>query len=154
MADLGVVGRNGLTTTGDGNALDTGFGHYRSVVIGTQELWAASGKDSDGDPGPSQKQGRLSILKDIWWPVAAGTRTIKISVKYSPATPVPKLIIKANPAIGVNADVVGTAPAGTQFVTIGPLVVTPTSDGVLQVWREWRGRDMAGFAKWDNIAVT
>jgi hypothetical protein len=43
------------------------------------------------------------------------------------------MVIRANAAIGVNVDVVGTSPGGAGWVTIGPITVIPSSDGVLTV---------------------
>jgi hypothetical protein len=71
------------------------------------------------------------------WTVTAGTHTVQVYVMqpYN-QTPYPSLIVKANPAIGVNSDVTGTSPGGSGWTVIGPVSVSPTSEGVLwvQLW--------------------
>jgi len=56
-----------------------------------------------------------------------GTPTATILCQQACNTsPRPQLIIRANPAVGINSDVVGTAPSGTGWVTItaGPFTVS------------------------------
>lgn len=68
------------------------------------------------------------------WGVTAGTHTAAIYCKQvENVSPYPSMVIRANTAIGVNADVVGTSPGGAGWVTIGPITVIPSSDGVLVV---------------------
>jgi hypothetical protein len=68
------------------------------------------------------------------WAVKSGTRSLGINVKQAAnLAPYPSVIIRANPAIGVAADVTGTSPGGTGWVNVGPVVVTPSSTGVLWV---------------------
>ena len=94
------------------------------------------GKDtSEGDP--AQPSLRLDA-KGMWrfrWAVASGSRSVSINVKQAVnGSPRPTLVVKANPSIGVNSDVTGTAGSGTGWVTIGPVSITPSSDGA--VWVE------------------
>ena len=68
--------------------------------------------------------------------VSKRSGTLKMDMKQvsNVAAPYrPSFIVKANPSIGVNADVTGTAGSGTGWVTVGPVTVTPSSDGVLTV---------------------
>lgn len=74
----------------------------------------------------------------IWrfqWVLRLGTQTISVRVLQEVnASPRPTITVKANPSIGVNVDVVGTAGAGISWVTIGPVSVTST--GIGAVWVE------------------
>jgi hypothetical protein len=90
------------------------------------------------------------------WVVRTGTRTISINAKQaSNQTSRPSMVIKSNTSIGIDNDVSGSAPAGTDWVTIGPLTVIPTGTDV--VWVElWNNsisisNDPAYF---DHIVVT
>ena len=71
------------------------------------------------------------------WTVTAGTHTVSVYVMQSAnVTPYPSIIVKKNPAIGVNSDVTGTSPGGAGWVQIGPVTISPTSEGVVwvQLW--------------------
>lgn len=69
------------------------------------------------------------------WQVVPGTQTISVWTKQvsNVASKRSTMIVKANPATGLAADVVGTAGAGTGWVKIGPLSATVSSAGVLYV---------------------
>lgn len=91
------------------------------------------------------------------WGVRSGTRSMSVSAKQvsNVAGKRPRLVIRANPAIGVNSDVVADAPSGTGWVTIGPVSVTPTSNGML--WVELCNMDTDTFnstAYFDHILAT
>ena len=119
--------------------------------------------DTEGTPSaPSLVIGQPGFWR-FRWSVTSGLHTISISVKQpSNATPYPTMTIKANPDIGVAADVVGTSPGGAGWVTIGPINVTPTSAGVL--WVELANNDTGTFdptngsflpsapCYWDNLS--
>ena len=66
----------------------------------------------------------------------------------------PTLTVRANPAIGVNADVTATAPAGTGWVTIGPLTFTASASGgiVIELFAPWDGGESGTW--FDSISVT
>ena len=71
------------------------------------------------------------------WTVASGARTVTVFVMQAAnIAPYPSLTVKANSSIGVNSDVSATSPGGTGWVQIGPVTVSPTSEGVLwvQLW--------------------
>lgn len=98
------------------------------------------------------------------WAVKSGSQTISISVKQpSAVTPYPTMTVKANPAIGVNVDVVGTSAGGAGWLTIGPLTVTATGIGV--VWVELSNNDTGTYdptngnifpsapCYWDNLLI-
>jgi len=76
----------------------------------------------------------------VWrfrWAVAAGAHSITVKVKQAAnASPRPSLVVRTNPDIGVNDDVVVAAGMGAGWVTIGPASITATSDGA--VWVELR----------------
>lgn len=76
------------------------------------------------------------------WGVKSGTHTIQILVKQNPANAYglyPSMIVRANPSIGVNADITSVSPGGTAWVTIGPISVIPSSSGLL--WVELHNND-------------
>lgn len=87
------------------------------------------------------------------WAVRAGQRRVAVSVKQaSNISPRPALIVRANSALGVSSDVVEVAGGSTGWVTVGPVVVNPTSDGVLVVELVCRAQS-AAFAPcyWDHL---
>jgi hypothetical protein len=125
-------------------------------VCPTSDLMVDEARDDmEGSGGPPcvvfEKPGRYRFR----WPVDPGERTITVDCKYAPdAAPRPTLRIRANTEIGVNADLVATAPAGSGWVTIGPLSITPSEKG--GVWVELEGLSRAdGFsARFDNVVAT
>lgn len=154
MADLGSIGvthsgpfqNDGLTVRRTLKAANCNIdGHFPS----------ASRNNLEGDPAPPCLQ--LNAGRDYWrfrWIVETGARTISINVKQTEnVSPRPTLVVKANPDIGVNADVTETAPSGTGWVTIGPAAINPTSDGA--VWVEvWNNIDGILPCYFDNIQQT
>ena len=97
------------------------------------------------------------------WTVLAGTHTVQVYVMqpYN-AAPYPSVVVKANPAIGVNSDVTGTSAGGPGWMLIGPVTINPTSEGV--VWVELHnnlsvfGQAASGepncTAFWGQVTVT
>jgi hypothetical protein len=69
------------------------------------------------------------------WGVKSGARSVSIRAKQvsNIAGKRPRMIVRANPGIGVPADVTADAVAGVGWVDLGPIVVNPTSNGVLWV---------------------
>lgn len=116
-------------------------------------------RKSTSEGSPAQPSLALDI-PGMWrfrWGVTAGTRTISIKAKQvsNVAGRRPRMTVKANPGIGVNADVSGDAGGSADWVTIGPLTVTPASDGVL--WVELWNMDAVTFdspAFFDHITAT
>jgi len=90
------------------------------------------------------------------WPVAAGDRAILIKVKQAAnLEPRPSMRIRANAELGILADVSGVAPAGADWVFIGPLAVSPNADGALLV-ELWNNLDTQVFATpcyFDSLAA-
>ena len=79
------------------------------------------------------------------WQLAPGTQTISVWAKQvsNVTGKRPQMIVKANPAIGVAADVVGTAASSTGWTKIGPIGVTASAAGV--VWVELWNKDTDTF---------
>lgn len=129
MSDLGAIGQAGnLTST-------AAWLVVRSLVVGTQQPLAVGcfRNDSDGTPSPPSLQMDRPGKFEFLWLVAAGARTIAISVKQEANTsPRPKMTVLANPSIGVNSDVSDSAASSTGYVSI-LLNVSPTSGGLLLV---------------------
>jgi len=110
------------------------------AAAGHQGLYERDDSDGYLSP-PCQRQMRAGTLKDIYWPVEPGTRTFKIMVRHGGHEPAPRVIVKANPEVGVLNDV-------------ETVQVTVTVKGVLNVWREVRAQDQSAYAKWDQVTVT
>lgn len=123
------------------------MGGVEEVLIGEREA-------IEGSPTPCLRVDK-SVVYKVYWPVVSGARTLSIDVKQAiNVSPRPRVTIKANLDIGVAADVTGSAGSSAVFTTIGPLSVTPSSSGVLEVWLEnlYDGGDYPAY--WDNLVVT
>lgn len=158
MADLGSIATNGTGATGMPDQAPRVVLRGFSMADTALNLSTMGAKDTtEGDP--SQPSLRMDA-RGTWrfrWVVESGARTASINVKQAAnASPRPTLVIKANTAIGVNADVTGTAGSGTGWVTIGPVNAAPTGDGVL--WVELRNNYDAQYqgapCYWDHVVVT
>lgn len=113
----------------------------------------ASRADDEGASGaPCLKMTRGSRLR-LRVPVAQGARAISVKVKQdTPASPRPKLIVKANPEIGLAVDIEGTAPVGAGWQTCGPVSFTANQNG--GVWIELAASFIGvGACYWDDITV-
>lgn len=120
--------------------------------------------DEVGNPSPpSQRQTRPGIFTSLM-PVTAGARTISVDVKLvspdpnnnSPATallPFPRITVRANPEVGLHADVVFSAVATYEWQTLTASFVA-TAPGVVELWREKRCLRMDDVMYWDNLRVT
>lgn len=126
MADLGTKG-------GRGGAGLTGVKQIALSLVRPM-VFAAGRNDSEGNPAsPCLAMPYPGVFR-FRWAVRAGTRSISVSVKQSlNASPRPSITVKASPGIGIASDVSASAASGTGWVTAGPAVVTPTSDGVVYV---------------------
>jgi len=155
VADQGAIGLGLLLAEG------TGQGTMMSLWTGMVDTGHPDGfqadatrNDASGNPAaPSQSQPRPGTLKDIIWKVRTGARKLSIDCNYGGGNPAPRLIIKANPALGVPADVIKAAPALSGWVTVS-IEVAVYATGVLWVWRERTDRRLAVSHLWDNIRVT
>lgn len=111
----------------------------------------------DGSPAPPCIALDYPGFWRFRWAVLSGARTVGVDAKQvsNVAGKRPSLRVKANPAIGVNADVTSAAGAGAGWVTISPATVNPTSDGVL--WVELWNNDTDTFystAYFDHVVTT
>jgi len=122
----------------------------------SDRLWYGQKSTSDGSPSqPSLEFEDCNALFRFRWAVKAGTRTLSIKVaNLSGLTPYPTMTIRANSAIGVNSDVVGTASSGTGWQVIGPLSVSPSSDGTLLVELYSGGVNANNLrpVRWDSLS--
>lgn len=87
------------------------------------------------------------------WVVQSGARALSVNVKQAVnLSPRPRLTVKANTAIGVNADVTADAASSVTWTTV-TANVTPTLDGVLEVILEARydGQPYSAPCYWDTI---
>jgi hypothetical protein len=103
------------------------------AIAGVEDLLVGAGQvTSGGNPGyayliPSLQEAIFYVA------VPEGTSVITADIlQASNTSPRPKLTIKANEAIGVNADQETSAGSGTGYVTITD-EITATADGVVEV---------------------
>ncbi len=113
--------------------------------------------DVEGDAAPPSMALDLPGRFRFRWGVEAGARTVKCRTKQvsNVTGKRPRLIVCANPAIGVNSDVIVDAGSSTGWLDLGPASVTPTSNGVL--WVELWNMDTDTFmspAWFDDITTT
>jgi hypothetical protein len=106
--------------------------------------------DSDGVPGPALEIRHVGAFR-ILWPVRAGPRSFSVWCRHSGHTPRPRVRIAADPALGVNSDVTAEALDTPDWHRI-QISVTPTADGVLEVYLEVRA--VHSWARWDNVEVS
>lgn len=88
-------------------------------------------------------------------PIAAGSRSVTIKAKQPSVTlPRPSARLVANADIGLNADLSGSAPAGSDWVTIGPLMFTATAKGgvMIELFAPWSGGESGCW--FDSLTVT
>jgi hypothetical protein len=113
--------------------------------------WARGALDSGaGNPAPSLK------LNAGYWPVRlavkSGARTVKVDVRQpDSAAARPVLRVKANPAIGLAADVTATAGSGTDWQTV-QAAFTATADGGAVI--ELENPDPEKPCWFDNVVLT
>lgn len=129
----------------------------RRIKCGDESYIYNSGRDNtEGDPSPpSLKVGYQGTWK-FRWKINPGERTIQINVKQTiNQNPRPSLVIKSNSNVGIVTDVMGVAEASADWVTIGPVEITPTLSG--SVWVELKN-NYTGSGEypcyWDHIVTT
>lgn len=161
LGTIGIIEGQGLKLTKAAVQSDWTFLplRQRCVVIGggvSDRQYSGSKNTSDGSPSqPCLEMSDCNGLFRFRWAVKAGTRTLSIKVaNITGLTPYPTVTIRANPVIGVNSDVVGTAGSGTGWQTIGPLSVSPSSEGVLLVELYSGGVNANNIrtVRWDNVS--
>lgn len=163
MANLPYNAGQDVTVGAGGSSLSAGPGALTPTIdtpyvvrlFGDEELAAfAVRDDTDGSPTPpSQKQQRVGLLRGVFVPCEGGVRVaISIDCKYTPqGAPVPRIILKANPSVGLPDDIASDVPDGTGWVTVETTPFVPTADGVVEVWREQR---QPGSVCWDRLVVS
>lgn len=135
MADLGAISKSG---TGAYPMPDQA---PRTVLrlCSVGESRQVFGARDDVEGNPATPCLRLDA-RGVWrfrWRVRAGSRSIQVNVKQAiNLSPRPTLTVKANPAIGIAADVSATAGSSAGWIVLGPVAVTPTIDGA--TWVELR----------------
>lgn len=129
----------------------------RSVQFGDEYQALGARDNAQGSPDPpSLRMDRKGRFRFRWTVIGGGARTVSINVKQPiNLSPRPTLTVKANPDIGVNADVAATAASSTTWVTIGPVVINPTIDGVVFVEIAANYDGQTGIpCNWDQIVTT
>lgn len=112
--------------------------------------------DTEGNPSPpSLKMSQPASFRLLWPVSGTGTHTFSIDVKQAAnQLPRPQIVVKANADIGINADVIVVASNETGFTTVGPAIVVPTADGVLDVLIQSVYCGSYADCFWDNASVT
>jgi hypothetical protein len=152
VADLGAIGVNGQLYVGPAV-----LSILRKINIGSVvTLNVGVRVDAvEGTPTPPCLAMDQTAQFRMLWPVKQGSRSITISVKQAVnQSPRPRITVKANPALGVNSDVSESAGSGTGWVTVGPLTVNTTGEGVLEVMLEPLYNASYAPCYWDNVITT
>lgn len=154
MADQGAIGLGVIT--GEPSAQGTMMSLWTGIVdTGFPDAFLADAvrNDASGNPGaPSQSHPRPGIFKDILWKVRTGKRTFRIDCRHEGDSPLPRIILKSNPALGIPADIIATVPSGTDWVTVR-IEVAVYGTGLIHIWRERRSTNLLLMTLWDNIKV-
>jgi hypothetical protein len=112
--------------------------------------------DSQGNPSsPSYAMRRSGRIGPFFFPLTAGAHTISVDVKYGPSLTLrPRLIVREDQNLGINAELIVVAASGTGWVTIASPLFTLRQAGVVEILLEMMDQDMdAGFVNWDNFSV-
>jgi hypothetical protein len=127
----------------------------RTIVCGRQVMPFGRKCLTDGSPLTPCLEFDYGGFFRFRWPMGAGLHELSMDVRnLSGLLPYPVITLRANPAIGINADVVGSAVAGTGWQTIGPLSVTATGNGA--IWVELFCAPTGNNPKtvrWDNLVI-
>jgi len=129
-----------------------------SIDMPQQTIIQGIDKESiEGNPSPPCLRLRFPSKHAFRWGVTTGAHTLKIDTKQvsNVTAKRPRVTVKANPSIGVPNDVYLDAGAGTGWMTVGPISVTATDNGVLIV--ELENRDDENWdspAYFDNLVRT
>ena len=93
------------------------------------------------------------------WSLTAGKHTISVNTfqsqsNYIDSTMTPSITVKANGAIGINSDIVISASLSQTWMTLGPVTVNPTGNGV--VWVELRNNYIPSLLPtyFDHIVIS
>jgi hypothetical protein len=113
-------------------------------------------ENSDGSPAVPCLGLKYPGTYSFAWGVEAGTRMLAVNVKQAGSfSSPPTMTIKANTALGLNSDVVGTAARSASWVTIGPVTAVAGSNGVFIVQLVSNATaENAAPCLWDHIVTT
>jgi hypothetical protein len=126
----------------------------QSLMVGSGQ-YALGGEDfSVGNPAQPSLRMDASGRWRFRWALTAGSHSIQINVLHAiNQNPRPSLVVKANPSIGIPADVEMFAPSGTGWVTAGPIAFVTTALGA--TWVELRCNLVTNVGMfpcyWDHI---
>jgi hypothetical protein len=127
------IGYNNAVCLGGPTSADGDGTFGRHIQVGLKR------NDSDGSP-LSQTPCLQLTYPGLWrfrWSVQAGVRSLYINAKQ-PDNGIsgqrPMMVVKANPSVGLSADLMMSSAAGSDWLTIGPLTFTATAAGM--VWVE------------------
>jgi hypothetical protein len=128
--------------------------HLRILDLGVgPPIWYGAGRsDTEGSPEPPSMSLAVRSALRSRANVKAAARSIRIDVKQAAnLSPRPTLVIRRNPAVGLDEDVVATAATGTGWVTV-TASFTAAADGA--VWFELRN-NLDGFfpCYFDNLVL-
>ena len=124
-------------------------------LLGVETLHLDAGRENvDGDPSaPCMRVIRGGTVR-FRFPVSAGNRRLSVRAReLSTQVARPELVIKANPEIGLNADMRASAPAGTDWVVVGPLEFAAVAVGGIVVELRSYGMASEGDCRWDTFAL-
>lgn len=129
--------------------------YFRQLVCGTQVYSLGGRNNTEGTPSPPSLRFDVRGICNFRWVVKPGTRSFSVDVKQAVnVSPRPRVTIVANPTIGVNSSTRVSAGSGTSWVTIGPIVITPTSKGAVWVIIESPYDGQTNVPTyWDHIVV-
>ncbi len=115
---------------------DTSLGRHLQVGV-TQSI-------VEGSPSPPSLQLTIPGFWRFRWVITPGQRRISVYTKQnSTGSYRPSLVVKANSSVGIANDLSGSAPDGTGWQTIGPIVFTATGTGV--VWVELHNNEIGMY---------
>jgi len=158
MSDLGSIATNGTGATGMPDQAPRVTLRGMSLCDTAVYLMSFGGRDNaQGDPAqPSLRMDARGVYR-FRWAFESGARTVAVNVKQEVnASPRPTLVVKANPAIGIAADVIETAGSSTNWITIGPANISPSADGAtwVELHANYDGQYMSAPCYWDHIETT
>lgn len=153
MANLGAIGTNRQAAFPNADFTDNSRVTLRTVDVGHPgQMVMGERDDAVGNPAPSLRMDTKG-KRGFRWPVTAQERTISVEVKQAAnVSPRPRLVIKANAAIGIASDLESVAPSGTGWVTC-EITFTPTGPGVIEIVMEnrYNAQWRSAPCYWDNL---
>lgn len=128
------------------------------IVIPDMRFAIDASRDSTGDEPPC-----LKLVNGVrWGPIRArliaGVTWVRARCKYSPdngESARPRLIVKANVAIGCHADVISIAPAGAGVWNEIPAIgLTNREVGGVEIYLDMPDQGVGAYAMFDDVRVT